>query len=242
MARYFPSAVLANRWLNKGLRVLHRGAPARLFRARGRAGETPLVKLGSDYGGWLAPVERIRRDWIVYSLGVGQDTTFDEALIERFGVTVHAFDPTPAAIEHIARRHAERPQLRESLRFAPVAVWDCDGSLRLFEPKTRGWVGSYSAMNLQGTQASIEVPCATLDGLMAQRGHGRIDLLKMDIEGAEYRVLERLVERAVPVSWLCVEFDQPVPLATTRAMLARLAGAGYVLRAVDQWNFVFEHG
>ena len=30
---------------------------------------------------------------MVYSFGVGQDISWDLAMIERFGVTVHAFDP-----------------------------------------------------------------------------------------------------------------------------------------------------
>ena len=34
---------------------------------------------------------------VVYSLGVGDTIDFDLDLIQRFGVTVYAFDPTPYA-------------------------------------------------------------------------------------------------------------------------------------------------
>jgi len=32
---------------------------------------------------------------VVYSLGIGEDISFDLALIEKYGARVHAFDPTP---------------------------------------------------------------------------------------------------------------------------------------------------
>ena len=76
---------------------------------------------------------------------------------------------------------------------------------------------------------------------MREREHDHIDWLKMDIEGAEYRVLSDLLDRHVRISWLSVEFDQPVPMKTTRSMLGRLMSAGFALRHVDHWNFLFEN-
>lgn len=143
-------------------------------------------------------------------------------MIERYGVTIHGFDPTPTAAEYVAERRSVPPLLTEQFKFAALGVWDSDCIMRFYEPKTRGWVGSYSALNLQGTERYIEVPCRTLSTLMRQHGHDHIDLLKMDIEGAEYRVIGSVLDNAIPVHWLCVEFDQPVPLATTRKMIRRL--------------------
>src|SRR5262245_55558008 len=58
----------------------------------------PSIRLGSIYGGWWVRPERVRQDSIVYSFGIGRDITYDLGLIERFGVTVHAFDPTPICL------------------------------------------------------------------------------------------------------------------------------------------------
>lgn len=237
---FYPSILLKTRILNKALRILHRNAPARLFQELGAPGGPALERLGSDYGGWFVPRE-ISSNWVVYSLGIGQDASFDRAVIERHGVTVHGFDPTPTAVAYVTEWRTTPPILTERFNFTPVGVWDSDCTLRFYEPKTRGWVGSYSALNLQGTDRYIEVPCRTLLTLMGERGHRHIDLLKMDIEGAEYRVLNAMIEHDTPVHWLCVEFDQPVPLATTRAMIKRLNGRGFLLRHVDRWNFTFEN-
>ena len=55
--------------------------------------------LGSEYGGYCMCPENIDRDCVVYSFGIGEDISFDLALIQRFGLSVYAFDPTPRSIE-----------------------------------------------------------------------------------------------------------------------------------------------
>lgn len=52
-------------------------------------------RFGSDYGGWDVVTTSIDNHSIVYSFGVGEDASFDTALIEKFNLTIHAFDPTP---------------------------------------------------------------------------------------------------------------------------------------------------
>ena len=150
---FFPDAVLTNRWFNKAIRVLHARAPARLWRSYGHPGSHRLERFGSDYGGWFGPTDLVRSNWNVYSFGIGQDTTFDETLIDRFGVTVQAFDPTPFAVEHVAQRKQSSRLAREKLLFEPVGVWDRDCAIQFFAPKTRGSVGSYSALNLRELRA-----------------------------------------------------------------------------------------
>lgn len=240
MLKQYPAFCLKNRLLNKALRVLTRNMPKRLFSEFGIAGGPPLEKLGSDYGGWFVPAE-IGRDWVIYSLGIGQDATFDQAMILKHGVRVFGFDPTPTAVQFVQERRVTPPRLTKEFEFSAVGVWDSDCTLRFFEPKTRGWVGSYSALNLQGTDNFIEVPCKSLASIMREHGHDHIDLLKMDIEGAEYRVINHMLDIAVPVRWLCVEFDQPVPVATTREQVQRLVSHGFALRRVDGLNFTFEN-
>jgi FkbM family methyltransferase len=237
---FYPQWVLKNRYANKVIRVLGRGSPPRLMHELGEPGDIPLQMLGSDYGGWFVPISIMDKSWIIYSLGIGQDTSFDHAVIDQVGAHVFGFDPTPPALEHIDERKRTVPAYA-NFHFQALAVWSTAMTLRLFEPKTRGWVGSYSALNLQGTERYIDVPAKPLSMLMQELGHQHIDLLKMDIEGAEHGVIATMLEQKLPVRWLCVEFDQPIPLATIRTLIKRLIGAGYRLRHVDRWNFTFQH-
>jgi FkbM family methyltransferase len=46
---------------------------------------------------------------------------------------------------------------------------------------------------LQGTSAYFIAPVQPVHKLMAELGDDHVDIIKMDIEGAEYRVLESLL-------------------------------------------------
>ena len=55
--------------------------------------------------------------------------------------------------------------------------------------------------------ATLEVPCVDLATLMRRNGDNHIDLLKLDIEGAEYGVLDDLLRRRLP-NWRLRHYTQ----------------------------------
>ena len=59
---------------------------------------------GSLNGAWPVCTGWLQPDAVVYSVGVGDDISFDRDLIARFGVTIHAFDPTPASRDWLAKQ------------------------------------------------------------------------------------------------------------------------------------------
>jgi hypothetical protein len=61
-------------------------------------------RFGTDYGGWDVVVANLNIHSIIYSFGVGEDASFDTAMIEKFDLTIHAFDPTPKSIEWVKRQ------------------------------------------------------------------------------------------------------------------------------------------
>jgi len=193
-----------------------------------------LRKIGSEYGGWIVPTKVITADWVCYCGGVGEDITFDLELIERFGCAVFAFDPTPRAIAFIGEHAASEPRLD----FHPVGLWSEDTTLRFFAPRNPAHV-SHSVVNLQRTDEYFEAPCRSLPSLMRELGHDRIDLLKIDIEGAEHRVIRSMLSNGIHPAVLCLEIDQPVRPWTFWRTVRRIRAAGYTLVAVDHWNLTF---
>jgi FkbM family methyltransferase len=196
--------------------------------------ELGLEKIGSDYGGWIVPTAIITGDWVCYCGGVGEDISFDLGLIERFGCAVYAFDPTPRAVAFVATHAASRPRFD----FHAVGLWSEDATLRFYAPRDPAHV-SHSIVNLQGTDEYFEAPCRSLMNLMRGLGHDHIDLLKIDIEGAEHRVVKSMIDNGIAPTVLCMEIDQPVRPWTFWRTVRRVRSAGYTLVAVDNWNLTF---
>ena len=163
----------------------------------------PLAFLGTPYGGWTIPDQWLDAGSICYCVGVGEDISFDLELIRRYRSNVYAFDPTPRAIAFVA----DHTTLPEKFKFIPVGIWNADQIMRFYVPGNPDHV-SHSIVNLQKTEAFFEAPCRKLSSFMRECGHERLDLLKIDIEGAEYQVIQSLLDDHLDIRILCVEFDE----------------------------------
>jgi FkbM family methyltransferase len=163
---------------------------------------------------------------------VGKDISFDLALTEH-GCRVWAFDPTPESLEWAATQ--KTPQ---SWTLIPVGLWTHHGTIRFYGPADRSNI-SHSATNAQNTNYWQDLPVDTLTALMSQLGHDRLDLLKMDIEGAEGPVLTQLLRTELRPQVLCVEFDQPEPPWRTWRRIRHVVKAGYRIANIEQWNVTF---
>jgi FkbM family methyltransferase len=220
---HVPRSIYRNRVTRKAL--------SRVIKVQPRA---DLVRMGTDYGGWWVPESTLRPDAICYSGGVGDDISFDTELIERYSVDVWAFDPTPSVIDWIGTAN----HLPSGFRFFPYGLWSEDVELRFYAPRNPRHV-SFSATNAQHTKRHVLVPGRSVASLMKELGHGHVDVLKLDIEGAEGPVIESLLSAGVRPGVLCVEFDQPEPLWRTVRRIRDIEAAGYSVLWVEDWNVTF---
>lgn len=74
---------------------------------------------------------------------------------------------------------------------------------------------------------------------MTELGDERVDIIKMDIEGAEYVVIDQLAREGPLPRALCVEFDQPQPLRRTMSAVETLRRAGYELAHIEFFDYTF---
>jgi FkbM family methyltransferase len=184
-----------------------------------------LQYLGSNYGGWALDATGLDRQSTIYSFGVGRDISFDLSLINAFGCYVHAFDPTPRSIAWIASQ-----DLPPEFRFHPYGIAAYDGHASFHPPHNPRHV-SYSMLPVpQSAGTTVEAPVYTLRTIMNRLGHDRLDLLKMDVEGAEYAVLAQIDLQAIVIKQLLVEFHhrfEGVGWRGTRTAVKRLWQAGF---------------
>ncbi|HEX4850489.1 MAG TPA: FkbM family methyltransferase, partial [Puia sp.] len=79
--------------------------------------------------------------------------------------------------------------------------------LKFYSPGLQDYA-SHSIYLFKDSKDYIEAPVDSLKNLMKTLGHSRIDLVKMEIEGAEYGVLDTIVKDKLDVRMIMVEFDE----------------------------------
>jgi len=139
--------------------------------------------LGTETGGRYFPLERIKPGMVMLSFGVGEDISFELEMMDR-GVIVHCFDPTPKSVKYIK-------SLGRDVSFYAWGIACKSGKHRFYLPANRDYV-SCSIVNLQGTADYFTAQCYTLADIMHKIGLDHIDILKLDIEGLEYQLLDQI--------------------------------------------------
>ncbi len=201
--------------------------------------------LGSTYGGYTVKSNLLGPDSVVYSFGIGEDLSFDLALIERFGLTVHAFDPTPRAIAFTRGVASSNIVLHE------YGLLDRDGVVTFNPPKNPAHVSQSvldpSISDRITSVGSTEFEVRRLSTIAGDLGHGEIDVLKMDVEGAEYGVIDDLERNPMPIGQILLEFHHMLPgirVAQTERAIDQLRGLGFRPFAVSdtgrEWSFIHE--
>ena len=162
-----------------------------------------ILRIGSDYGGWAIPSNIFDANSVCYCVGCGEDISFDLGMIKKFGCKIFGFDPTPRAISYVQELTSDIV----NYHFSPLGLWDSNDTIKFYEPANPKHV-SHSALNLQNTGDYIELNVDRLANIMRNNHHASLDLLKIDIEGAEYKVITSLLEDKLEIKVLCVEFDE----------------------------------
>lgn len=161
--------------------------------------QVPLIWCGSDYGGFnISPLPEMKN---IYSFGIGTDISFDLAIIKKFNVEIFAFDPTPKSIDWIRNKGEIK-----NFHFYSFGLSNFDGKAKFHLPKNPEYV-SGSAFLYDGVKSeAVLVEMKKLSTIMSELKHKSVDILKMDIEGSEFDVIEDILREGVDFKQLCIEF------------------------------------
>lgn len=163
-------------------------------------------------------------------LDVGANVGYYACLAAARGATAHAFEPNPA-LTALLRRTRDLNAFGARLVVNEVAVDAADGLAELHLSPQALNTGLSSLLPLPHLRAgaTAPVPTVTLDGYCARRGIARIRLVKIDVEGAEARVLAgagRVLATLRPDAVIC-EVGGFADGSRPDDVLRTLAAAGY---------------
>ena len=116
---------------------------------------------------------------VVYSIGIANNWIVDVFMVEQ-GCDVFSFDPSMAGVKK-HKRHAKH-------LFEPIGIGTIDG-IHTGESTLYGKKQNY--------------PVETLGHIMSRHGHAHLTMVRMDVEGAEWDVLEQWMAKGwiEPVSY-----------------------------------------
>lgn len=161
---------------------------------------------------------------------VGYFSTTAAALVGPTGA-VHSFEPDPDCFSML-ERNAEAYLW---MRIHNSAVADFVGETPFYRTPKRSESGWGAIFNADRDRTKLSVRVCSLDDWMAAEGIGKIDVIKIDVEGAECRVLEGArgaIAKTRPLIW--VEANE-VCLARDGKSVSSL------LRLLAEWEYA-AHG
>ena len=189
---------------------------------------TACVPLASPNPGdqaWVISPAGLGTEPLVYSLGLSENLSFDLGMIQQHGARVHGFDPTIESRSFIAKSH-----LPAGFHYHCLAVAGHDGQLDLYERIGKG--------GRKKGACFLRASCKKISSLVEELGHSRLDILKIDVEGSEYPILEDVCLKGIQVSQIAVEFHhrfEEVGLAATLRAHQMLLRHGYQLAHISDW-------
>ena len=226
-----------------------------------------MPRFGTYYGGWFIPDEfEISEDSIIYGVGVGEDISFELNIQNTFKSNIILIDPTQRSITHFKEiqnyyktnewdfsgdiQHDYEEQIGSlnpylsKFKYIEKALWEHNNSLKFYKQDDDQYVSQTLIENMFGSKYDI-VESITIENIMKQNNHKHIDILKLDIEGAEITVLNHMLDCKIYPKVLCIEFDLILKGKDvnnhTKQIINRLQNDGYKVVHNDNMNITFTY-
>lgn len=225
-----------------------------------------MERLGTNYGGWLLPKNTILNEKsIVYSGGIGEDMSFDIKLVSKYKCNVFLIDPTLKAKTHfeeykkyiLDKEYKFKGNIQPDyyytiknekhdisrMKYLDIGIWNKKDTLKFYRQDNNEYVSQSLIDGMFGEKYDV-IQVDSIKNIMKQNNHTNIDLLKLDIEGAENIVLNQMLNDKIYPKYLCIEFDLFIKKKdtddSTRKIVNRLLMNGYKILINDNFNITFE--
>jgi len=185
---------------------------------------------GSSYGGWSFLKNVNLKNKYIISAGLGEDASFDVELISKYNCKIISVDPTPRAIEHhreIIKNSGKKNSKpytsggkqeitsydlthinSENFILIKKALFDVENQeIKFYSPQNKNYV-SHSAIDFSNNDKDyIKVNSITVESILNKFNISDLEILKLDIEGAEIKVLNHILDKKIFPKQILVEYD-----------------------------------
>lgn len=198
--------------------------------------KAPTVLLGkSDQ--WAIVGSALNANSFIVSAGVGHSISFEEAIIQKFDATIVLLDPSPTGVNTIKNKKDIR-----NIDFRAMGLAKQGGDISFGLPDSSE-EGSFRKAVDGGDCLTFK--CTSLAELMKEHGKNRIDLLKIDVEGFEYEIIESVFENDIDIDQICVEIHHDKVISTDKtvfdaaSIILKLFRRGYRIVYNKNMDFTF---
>lgn len=141
------------------------------------------------------------------NIGAYLSAALDEARAAGLRIEIHAFEPASGAYRSLHARYSSNP----GVKLNNCGLSDADEEAEVFLDRDGSPFASLYRRDLRavGLRLDISEPVRLrrLDGYLQQCGVGHLHLLKLDVEGAEYRALQGMGKLLDPAFVDFVQFE-----------------------------------
>ena len=217
-------------------------------------------RFGTNYSAfnYSKKITQLSSDCVIYCVGAGEDILHDVELAKLTKSKVHIFDPTPRAINHVkyvkdilngsepfdsnrfggGDKEYNNKIINTNLDPTQIEIHEYgvhvtnDESMKFYVPDNNNFVSHSLECEMRKTNDFINVKVRTIDKCMQLLNHTHIDLLKIDIEGSEIKVLEHMFSKNIYPTFISVDFD----------LIREKMNAEYSSKYYNLLNFIFSLG
>ena len=182
---------------------------------------------GTFYGGYDI-IDNLEIKEVI-SCGLGEDASFDTEIINKKKCKVYLVDPTPRSLQHYLKikENFGKPKTQNyskdgyqsiqaynllninSKNFVLIykAIFDTNKEkLKLYLPENEDYVSASMNRSQNYSKNFFYAETITIDEIIKKYSLKKIDILKLDIEGAEIKVINDMIRKKIFPKQLIIEY------------------------------------
>lgn len=187
--------------------------------------------------------DRFNEKSVIVDVGCGFMAEFSQSLIEKYNLKAYGVDPTLKHKPHLLEIEAKHGG---KFKHIPVAITKENGKISFNETldNESGSILKDHKNILHDSIRTYEVDSMNLPTLLKHLGLNEVDLLKLDLEGAEFELLSNISEEDLkPFKQIFIEFHHLAVKGYTKKdtlrLVKKIKSLGFKSFSLDRINFLF---